>query len=480
MLRFIEHSLNSYFQIPARGSTIATELRAGSASFFTMSYLLFVNPQILAKCGVSHDNAVLATALSSAASSAIAGLGGNLPFGLAPGIGLSAYFAYGLVATTNELVTLEDCWSMCFISGLVLGLLVLTGITNWIMTVVPSSVKLGLVVGMGLLIAMIGLCSVDLVVGNEDTLVQMGDLNTLPVQLCMAGLVLVGTLAHWQVPGGILMSILGLTLASWHVLDEYPTRFVDLPEWHLDKGNVNLLILWDASKAHVVYPAIATFVCICIFDMSGVMFGLSTLANLMEETTGSAAPNVPNAQWGFYGSVAGTLIAAAIGSTPIICTVECAAGIKEGGRTGLTAVVISLYFLLSIFLAPVLGAVPAEATAPILIVVGCMMMSESGKIKWDRMSEAIPAFLTVIMMPLTYSITNGILFGLVLSGAFYITTGQFITDLKAKMGNTCEKQTGEKSTLLDSPPPFDLTISSSVNETATIESEPILWYLSNV
>ena len=186
-------------------------------------------------------------------------------------------------------------------------------------------------------------------------------------------------------------------------------------------------MIFDAAKAHVLYPAVGAFVLICIFDISGVMFGLATLGGIVDESTGQ----IPGALWAFLASGTGTLVAAWTGSTPIIVCVECAAGVREGGRTGLTAIVVGTYFAASIFLAPLFSAVPDMATAPVLVLVGVLMMGESAKVKWENMNDALPAFLTIILMPLTYSITNGMIFGLLAAAGFYFTTGQFMNDAKA-------------------------------------------------
>jgi adenine/guanine/hypoxanthine permease len=182
------------------------------------------------------------------------------------------------------------------------------------------------------------------------------------------------------------------------------------------------LVVFDTARISDFAPAIGAFVLICSFDIFGVMFGLATLGNIVHPTTGE----IPGSLWAFIASSVVTMIAARTGSTPIIVCVECAFGIREGGRTGLTAIVIGLYFLLSVFVAPFFSAVPEYATAPILVMVGVMMMGESAKIPRENMNDALLALLTIILMPLTYSITNGIIFGLVTSATFYFTTGQFM------------------------------------------------------
>ena len=220
----------------------------------------------------------------------------------------------------------------------------------------------------------------------------------------------------------------------------WPTAIFDVPKFHANDYCHPLVIL-DIERISAFGPAIGAFALICIFDISGVMFGLATLGNIIDPTTGEISGSI----WAFIASAVlgmfedslqkiasagGTMIAAWTGSTPIIVGVECAAGVREGGRTGLTAIVIGLYFVLSIFLAPLFSAVPEIATAPVLVMVGVMMMGESAKIQWENMNEALPAFLTIILMPLTYSITNGMIFGLVTSFAFYFTTGQFFSDAR--------------------------------------------------
>ena len=209
--------------------------------------------------------------------------------------------------------------------------------------------------------------------------------------------------------GGILIGITILTTIFWFLDSSFPDKILEFPKLSTSVSDfVDLSYVLDPVHLKVMLPAIASFVFIGIFDVSGVMFGLSALGDLM-----SPDGTIPGSLWGFLAAAAGTILASLTGCTPIIVTVECAAGIKEGGRTGLTAVVVGVLFLVSIFLAPLLGSVPKGATAPVLMLVGSMMMSESKNINWDDMASAIPAFLTVVMMPLTYSITNGIVFGLI-------------------------------------------------------------------
>jgi AGZA family xanthine/uracil permease-like MFS transporter len=269
---------------------------------------------------------------------------------------------------------------------------------------------------------------VGIVQGNDKTLVELGNvLGSTDMQLCLAGILLVGSLLFHDIKGAILIGIAVLTMVDWTLHNAWPTQVFQVPELHANPYWVPLAV-FDPSMASVYLPALGAFVLICIFDISGVIFGLATLGGIMQ-------PNgeIPGSLWAFIASGTGTLIAAWTGSTPIIVCVETAAGVREGGRTGLTAVFIGLYFTASLFFAPLFASVPELATAPVLVLVGVMMMGESGKIQWDNMKDAVPAFLTIILMPLTYSITNGMIFGLLAAAGFYITTGQIYTDTTKKL-----------------------------------------------
>lgn len=419
----VEQRLDAFFLLTERGTTVTAEVRSGTASFLTLSYLLLVNPHIMTQAGVNHDDAVFATALSAAVSSFTVGIFGNLPFGLAPGLGLSAYLTFGLVQA--GLCTLQEALTACWWSGILVLVVSLTGLASLLMRTVPHAIKLAIVVGMGLFIAMIGMVSVGLIVANPKTLVELGDIfGDFDLQLALAGILLVASLLYHDVKGAILIGITLLTVIDWTLNQSWPETIFQVPHYHANDYWAPLVI-FDSSKAAVFVPAIGAFLLICIFDISGVSFGLATLGGIIQNDG-----EIPGSLWAFVASAVGTFVAALLGSTPIIVCVECASGVREGGRTGLTAVVIGFYFVLSIFLAPLFSAVPEIATAPVLVMVGVMMMGESAKIPWENMNDALPAFLTIILMPLTYSISNGMLFGLASSAAFYFTTGQFLTDAK--------------------------------------------------
>lgn len=445
-MTLIVEKLDQYFHLTERGTTIGNEIRAGTASFLTLSYLLLVNPQIMSQAGVDHDDAVFATAISATVSCYIVGFCANLPFGTCPGLGLSAYLAYGLVQA--ELCTLKEALTVCWWSGIIVILICLSGLTVFLMKIVPQAIKYGIVVGMGLLIAMIGMVDVGLIVSNPKTLVELGDVTGDPsLILCICGILLVASLLYHDIKGSILIGITILTLISWTMDHTWPKSIFQWPQYH-NNDFFEPMVIFDKSKAAIFLPALASFVLICIFDISGVIYGLATLGGLI-----SPQGEIPGSKWTFIASGVGTLIAAWNGSTPIIVCVETASGVREGGRTGLTAIVIGTYFLASIFLSPLFTAVPDVATSPVLVMVGVMMMGESAKIKWENMNEALPAFLTIILMPLTYSITNGMIFGLLAAVGFYFTTGQVFCDamtLHRKASEACNSSTeDEKEPILD-------------------------------
>ncbi|CAM9785710.1 unnamed protein product [Chrysoparadoxa australica] len=429
-------AISSYFKIEERGSTIGTEIRAGVAAFLTMSYNLLVNPQLMSQAGVPAQDVVVATAAASACASLAVGILGNLPFGMAPGMGLSAYLVFGLVLSGN--ITRVQALTSCLISGALLLLVTLTGVSKLLMSLTPHHIKLAIVVGMGLLVSLIGMVQVDLVVSSGDaSLVALGDLTDWKIWLVLAGLLLIGSLTHHQVKGGILIGIFASTITYWGVTGDWPERFVKYPELQDTlQDNIDFCTL----DRHCILPIVA-FLFVALFDVSGVMFGLGALGRLQKEDG-----TIPGGTWGFLGSGAGTILAAMGGCSPIIVQVENAAGIREGGRTGLTAVVVGLLFTSALFLAPLFGEIPSCATAPVLILVGAMMTNESKNIDWTNMKEALPAFLCLAMMPFTYSIPNGILFGLTFSFAFFITSGEIFEFLRPG------ERTNRRPSFIDSEP----------------------------
>lgn len=290
------------------------------------------------------------------------------------------------------------------------------------MSLIPRSVKVSTIVGMGLQIALVGMTSVKLVVPNEDTIVGLGPIDNYQVWLVIIGLVVIGSALYHQVPGGILLGIIIMTIVTWIIDGSYPTEFVQFPDFSLiDPRDYISFADYDFMKC---LPAISAFLFVGVIDVSGVLFGMASLADITEPDG-----KIPGSTAAFVSTAISTMVSAILGGTPIIIYVESAAGIKEGGKTGLTANFIGLFFFLSLVFAPILSTIPVTATSPVAILVGAMMMGQATEIDWNNMSEAIPAFLTLIVMPFTFSITNGIMIGLITAFMFYITTGQMFLDI---------------------------------------------------
>ena len=289
---------------------------------------------------------------------------------------------------------------------------------------------------MGLQIALVGLTSINLVVPDERTIVALGPIfEDYTVTMSLLGLVLIGTLLHHRVKGAILIGIALTSVASWSCTKSFPKSYLKFPNLF---SLMPVPIAFQSLDIIKLIPAISAFLFIGIFDISGVVFGMSSIARLT--TSGG---DIPGSVFAFFGCGVGSVVDAAIGSAPLIVYVESAAGIREGGRTGLTAITVGVLFLLSIFFAPLFSLIPsAAATASVSILIGVKMMGQAVEIDWDSIHNAIPAFITVVIMPFTFSITNGIMLGLLTSLLFQITTGQYFSilwqQLNALHGNHIE------------------------------------------
>ena len=354
------------------------------------------------------------------------------------GIGLAAYLIYGLVY--NDGLSIEQAFTSCMLSGVLLCMISIAGWSDIVMGMIPKAIKLSTIVGMGLQVAFIGLTSVNVVVANPKTIVGLGPVMQKEVWISIMGLVFLGTLLFHKIKGAILVGIIGISLFTWTLDQSFPTKVIDFPSF--ENALVPLsLSSFDAVK---MVPAICTFLFIGVVDVSGVVFGMASLAKL---TTFSG--NVPGSMFAFLGCGVGTILGAAMGSSPVIVYVESAAGIQDGGRSGLTAIVTAILFLLSIIFAPLFTQIPSTATSSVAILVGAMMMGQATEIDWSRTEEAIPAFLTMTIMPFTFSISNGIVIGLFTALLFHMSTGALFNDL-SRMFMKHEVAIGERQTLLQS------------------------------
>jgi adenine/guanine/hypoxanthine permease len=290
------------------------------------------------------------------------------------------------------------------------------------MKLIPRSVKISTIVGMGMQIALVGMTSVKLVVRNEQTIVGLGDLNNYQIWLSFSGLMLIGSLLFHQRDGGILLGIAVITILTWIIEGSFPKSMIEVPNIFINPMDY---IDFTSYRWNKCFTGIAAFTFIGLIDVSGVIFGMAKAAGLVGEDS-----SVPGAKATFTAVAVASMVAAATGGTPIIVYVESATGIKEGGKTGVTAIIIGLLFIITLPLAPLLGNIPVTATSPVAILIGALMMSQASEIDWHNMTEAIPAFLTLSVMPFTFSITDGILFGLLASMSLYVTTGQIFIDIR--------------------------------------------------
>lgn len=389
-----------------------------TTTFLTSAYILLANPQILNVIGIAKTDAVVATAVSAGVGCFVCGVMGNLPFSIASGLGLSAYITYGVVLSSG--LSVDQAFTSSFLAGVLFLICVAFGVTEYVMKMIPTSVKLGTIVGMGLLIALIGMVTTHLVVPNPHTIIGLGPMDSEDALFTMAGLALIVTLLYFEVHGSILISIFTITAAKWVLGGDYPDQFVSFPV--LESGPSDYINFSNFDWSTCLVPTMA-MLCVALFDVGGVVYGISSLAGLQKPDG-----TVPGASGSFSGCAIGSIVGAMMGTTFCIVYVESAAGIRDGAKTGLSSVFVALYFFSAVFFAPIFSQIPSCATSPVLIVVGAMMMSQTRYIEWDDMTKAIPAFFTLIMMPFTYSINNGIAFGIGFSLLFYITTGKIFSD----------------------------------------------------
>jgi AGZA family xanthine/uracil permease-like MFS transporter len=411
--------VDDYFGISSSLSTWQREVRAGLTTFLTMSYILLVNPAILG-VAIKTPNAaaelLFATAAASAFGCLAMGLIARYPFATAPGMGLNAYFAYTVVLTLH--IPWQIALGAVFVEGLIFMALSWGGIRTALLDGIPRNIKHATTAGIGLFLSLIGLKNAGLVASHPVTYVTLGHLAAPSSWLCLLGLAVTSVLLVRRVPGAILVGIAGTTglalvahLAVFPAVDGTMQPFPGLngPPLQSPVWPVHLLGALDIRGAlgRGALLVVFTFLFVEVFDTAGTLIGLAEKAGYVD-----AEGRLPRSNQAFFADALATTLGAFLGTSTTTAYIESAAGIEEGGRTGLTAVVVGLLFAVSVFAWPLAAAVPPAATAPALILVGAMMTTHLGLIEWHKMDEAIASFLTMIAMPFTYSIANGIGFGL--------------------------------------------------------------------
>ena len=410
--------LDKFFKITENKSTLRTEIIAGITTFMTMVYILAVNPSILSAAGMDKDAVFTATALSAIIATLVMALVAKLPFALAPGMGLNAFFAYTVVLGMGY--SWQFALTAVFLEGIIFILLTAFNIRELIVNSIPINLKHAVSVGIGLFIAFIGLKGTGLIVGNPATLVGLGDMRNPAVLVGLAGVIIIGVLFAKKVKGAILIGILASTIIGILVgVTVIPENFslVSLPP-----SIEPIFFKFDFSQIFTLDMLIVlfTFLFVDMFDTVGTLVGVSSKANMLDKDG-----NVPRVKQALFADAIGTTVGAMLGTSTVTTYVESAAGVAEGGKTGMTALTVAGMFVLALFFAPIFMIIPAAATAPALIVVGLFMISPIMKIDLDDFTESIPAFFTIIMMPLTYSIAEGIVFGMLSFVILKLLTGRY-------------------------------------------------------
>lgn len=391
------------------GIDVRNEIMAGLTTFMTIAYIVFVNPSILSGAGMDFDAVMLATILSASITTIICGLYADLPFALAPGMGLNAYFTYSVCQGMG--VSWQVALAAVFIDGVLFLAISILPVREKIMQSIPMCLKLGTSVGIGLFIAFIGLVHAGIVVPNPSTMVSLGDVAAPSAMLAIFGLCVMAVLTALNVRGALLFGILAATLLGW--VFGIPARpggiadLVSLPNFPALSSTFLRMDFAGAAKLGLVWVVI-TFTFVDMFDTLGTTTGLATKLNMIDERG-----SFRGAREIFIVDALGTLIGAVLGTSTVTTFVESASGVAEGGRTGLTSIVTGIAFLLTLFFVPFAKLVPDAATAPALIMVGLFMMEPVLKIDLKDVTNALPAFLTMIAMPLTYSISNGLMLGII-------------------------------------------------------------------
>lgn len=411
----MRQGLERYFEFERLGATWRTELLAGATTFATMAYIIFVNPSVLHEAGMPFQAVVAATCFCAAFGSILMGAVARYPIALAPGMGLNAYFAYTVVKGLG--VPWETALGAVFLSGVAFWILTLAGVRQLIVEAIPTELYAAVAAGIGLFIALIGLRNAGIVVANNATLVGLGNLRDKNTALAIFGLALTSALMARRVRAAMLLGILGTTLAgvveglvkwspgTYHVSDILATA-----------GKLDIRGALHIGLAEIVF----VFLFVDLFDNLGTLVGVGKKAGLFDQ-----ANRIPRLSRILMCDATATIAGSLAGTSTVTSYIESAAGVAAGGRTGVTAIVTGLLFIVALFVAPLAGAVPTAATAPALILVGSLMMAHAVEIPWNNPSVAIPAFLTMLTIPLTFSIATGLSFGFTAFALLKLAHGEF-------------------------------------------------------
>ena len=406
--------LNNFFKLKLNNTDVKSEIIAGFTTFLTMAYIIFVNPQIMEVSGMDKGAIFVGTCLSAAIACLVMGIFANWPIGLAPGMGLNAFFTYTVVGDMGY--SWEIALGAVFIAGILFFIISVTNLRSWMISSIPMNLRIAMGAGVGLFIGIIGLKSGGIIITNDATLLALGDFSKIETLLAALGFLIIAALSIRKIPGAIIIGILIITMIAVAadlikfngVISSPPSIAPTLLKLDI-LGALNIGML----------TVIMSFLFVNLFDTTGTLVGVATRANLLDEN--GEAENLDKALKADSGaSIFGTFF----GCSPVTSYVESSAGVEAGGRTGLTAVIVGFLFILSMFLSPLASIIPAYATAGALIYVAILMLGGIEKLNWNTVTELLPALIILIMIPLTFSIADGIALGFLSYVVLKITNGE--------------------------------------------------------
>ncbi|MES3675566.1 NCS2 family permease [Halomonas elongata] len=411
----LKRLIDNHFKFAEHGTDVKTEVIAGITTFLTMAYIIFVNPSILSESGMDYGAVFVATCVASAIGCLIMGLWANYPIALAPGMGLNAFFTYGVVMGMGY--SWEAALGAVFLSGFTFFLLSVFRIREWIINSIPMSLRLGIAAGIGLFLAMIALQNAGIVVANDATYVALGDLTEPSALYALLGFFVITALAHLRVTGAVMIGILGVTiLAILLGHNEFGGVMSMPPSIAPTLMQMDIAGALDVAMLSVVFA----FLFVDLFDTSGTLVGVAHRGGLLDEN--GKLPRIGRAMMADSGA---SMAGAALGTSTTTSYIESTAGIASGGRTGLTAVVVGALFLISLFFSPLAGSIPAYATAGALLYVAVLMAGSLAHADWEDATEAAPVLIAALAMPLTFSIAEGIALGFISYAAIKALSGRF-------------------------------------------------------
>lgn len=396
--------LENLFKLREHNTTARIETVAGITTFLTMSYIIFVNPAILSTTGMDASAVFVATCLAAALGSLIMAFVANWPIGMAPGMGLNAFFAFTIVAAMGY--TWQQALGAVFISGVIFVIITVTGIRSWLIKGIPQSLQSAIAAGIGMFLGIIALgpAGAGIVVANEATMIGLGDLTAPPTLFAIFGLFIIAACDALKIRGAILIGILAVTVLSMITgHNEFVGIFSAPPSLAPTFLQLDILGALNAGFVHIILA----LVLVEVFDATGTLIGVARRANLIQE----GRPN--RLGRALFADSTAIVAGSVLGTSSTTAYVESASGVQAGGRTGLTAFVVAIFFLLALFFSPLAASVPGYATAPALLYVAGLMMREIANIDWSDITESTPATLTALIMPFTYSIANGLAFGFI-------------------------------------------------------------------